>query len=114
MTSAQFVEPTRRTYRLKKVSSPPREETASLLPKKVREVPRTVNRRRPSPPRISPSILLQMDLGIVAAIVILIVWGVWTFAWSAPGWAHILLMIGLFLLIYRIVVRGTSGGGSRS
>lgn len=55
-----------------------------------------------------------MDLGIVAAIVILIVWGVWTFAWSAPGWAHILLMIGLFLLIYRIVVRGTSGGGSRS
>lgn len=48
-----------------------------------------------------------MDLGIVAAVVILIVWGVWTFAGSAPGWAHILLTLGVFLLIYRIVVRGT-------
>lgn len=48
-----------------------------------------------------------MDLGIAAALVILAVWGVWTFAASAPGWAHILLTIGVFLLIYRIVVRGT-------
>ena len=35
--------------------------------------------------------------------------GVWTFAFNAPGWAHILLMGGMFLLVYRIVVRGTPG-----
>ena len=50
-----------------------------------------------------------MDLGIIAAIIILAVWGVWTFALNAPGWAHILLTIGMFLLFYRIVVRGTPG-----
>ena len=50
-----------------------------------------------------------MDLGTVAAVLILAGWAVWTFAFSAPGWAHILLMGGMFLLIYRIVVRGTPG-----
>lgn len=50
-----------------------------------------------------------MDLGIISAIVILVVWGVWTFAFNAPGWAHLLLTLGMFLLIYRIVVRGTPG-----
>jgi uncharacterized membrane protein len=46
-----------------------------------------------------------MDLGIIAAIVMLVVWGVVTFTTSAPGWIHILLTMGMFLLIYRIVVR---------
>jgi membrane-bound ClpP family serine protease len=50
-----------------------------------------------------------MDLGIVVALIMLVVWGVWTFALSAPGWAHILLTVGVFLLFYRIVVRGTPG-----
>jgi hypothetical protein len=50
-----------------------------------------------------------MDLGILVALVMLVVWGVWTFAFSAPGFAHILLTAGVFLLIYRIVVRGTPG-----
>jgi hypothetical protein len=39
-----------------------------------------------------------------------------TFMTSAPGWIHILLTMGMSLLIYRIVVRGTrsvtSGGKS--
>jgi hypothetical protein len=50
-----------------------------------------------------------MDLGIVAAAIMLIVWAVWTFALNAPGWAHLLLTLGVFLLFYRIVVRGTPG-----
>ena len=50
-----------------------------------------------------------MDLGIVAALVMLVVWGIWTFLFNAPGWAHLLLTAGMFLLFYRIVVRGTPG-----
>ena len=48
-----------------------------------------------------------MDIGIVAAIAMLLVWGIGTVAFEAPGWLHILLMVGVFLLIHRIVVRGT-------
>lgn len=50
-----------------------------------------------------------MDLGIVAAILMLIVWAFVTFTTTAPGWIHILLTMGMFLLVYRIVVRGTRG-----
>ena len=48
-----------------------------------------------------------MDLGILAAIAMLVVWAVATFMLEAPGWIHLLLSAGVFLLIYRIVVRGT-------
>ena len=48
-----------------------------------------------------------MDLGIIAAVLMLIVWAVGTVAFEAPGWLHILLTAGVFLLIHRIVVRGT-------
>ena len=50
-----------------------------------------------------------MDLGIVAAIAMLGVWAFITFTTTAPGWIHILLTMGMCLLIYRIVVRGTRG-----
>ena len=50
-----------------------------------------------------------MDLGIIAAILMLAVWAFFTFTTTAPGWIHILLTVGVFLLIYRIVVRGTRG-----
>ena len=50
-----------------------------------------------------------MDLGIIAAILMLAVWAFFTFTTTAPGWIHILLTLGVFLLIYRIVVRGTRG-----
>ena len=50
-----------------------------------------------------------MDLGIVAAILMLAIWAFVTFTTTAPGWIHILLTAGMFLLIYRIVVRGTRG-----
>ena len=48
-----------------------------------------------------------MDLWIVAAIAMLVVWGVATVAFAAPGWLHLLLTAGVFVLIWRIVVRGT-------
>lgn len=50
-----------------------------------------------------------MDLGIIAAIAMLVVWAIVTFTTTAPGWTHLLLTMGMFLLIYRIVVRGTRG-----
>ena len=50
-----------------------------------------------------------MDIGIIAAIVMLGVWAFFTFTTTAPGWIHILLTMGMCLLIYRIVVRGTRG-----
>lgn len=63
-----------------------------------------------------PLPLTKMDLGILAALAVLIIWAIWTFAFHAPGFAHILLTAGVFLLIYRIVARGTPGyrsGGER-
>ena len=48
------------------------------------------------------------DLGVIAALAMLVVWGVGTFViGDAPGWLHGLLTLGTFLLIWRIVVRGT-------
>jgi hypothetical protein len=49
-----------------------------------------------------------MDLGIIAAIVLIVLWAVGTFAFAAPGWIHLLLTVGVFVLIWRIVVRGTT------
>ena len=54
-----------------------------------------------------------MDLGILAALAMLAVWAVATFKFDAPGWVHVLLTAGVFLLIWRIVVRGTSGAVPR-
>jgi hypothetical protein len=50
-----------------------------------------------------------MDIGIIAGVGMLVVWAVGTFAFEAPGWIHLLLSVGVFLIIYRIVVRGTPG-----
>jgi len=55
-----------------------------------------------------------MDLGILGAIATLIVWAVATFMFEAPGWIHLLLTVGVFLLIYRIVIRGTSDADTTS
>jgi uncharacterized membrane protein len=49
-----------------------------------------------------------MDLGIVAALVMLAIWAFATFTTTAPGWIHLLLSVGVFLLIYRIVVISTA------
>ncbi|MFN2400509.1 MAG: hypothetical protein ABR543_18010 [Gemmatimonadaceae bacterium] len=49
----------------------------------------------------------RVDIGIVAAVAMLVVWAIGAFAFSGPGWIHGLLTLGVFLLIWRIVVRGT-------
>jgi len=51
-----------------------------------------------------------MDLGILAALVMLGIWAFASFTTTAPGWIHLLLSAGVFLLIYRIVVRGSGAG----
>jgi len=46
-----------------------------------------------------------MDLGIVGAIVLLIVWAIGALVIQGPGYIHLLLTIGVSLLIFRIVAR---------
>jgi hypothetical protein len=48
-----------------------------------------------------------MDLWTIAALLLLAVWAAGTFAFPAPGWVHLLLTAGIFILIWRIVVRST-------
>lgn len=50
-----------------------------------------------------------MDIWIIGAVLMLAIWAFVTFTTTAPGWIHLLLTVGMFLLIYRIVVRGTRG-----
>jgi hypothetical protein len=49
-----------------------------------------------------------MDLGMLAAIAMLVIWALGAFVLQAPGWIHLLLTLGVSLLIYRIVVRGST------
>ena len=47
-----------------------------------------------------------MDIGIIAAVVMLVVWAIITFVVNdAPGVTHALLIAGVSLLIWRIVKR---------
>ena len=48
----------------------------------------------------------KMDLGILAAIVMLLAWAIITFVMNdAPGITHALLTAGVALLVWRIVRR---------
>ncbi len=51
-----------------------------------------------------------MDLSLIAGVVMLLVWGGLTIATDAPGVVHLLLTGGVFLIIWRIVVRDTPAG----
>jgi len=46
-----------------------------------------------------------MDSFLALAAVLLILWAVGTW-FEAPGWIHLLLTAGVFLLLYRIATRG--------
>jgi len=50
----------------------------------------------------------------IVAVAILAIWAGITFMTEAPGWIHLLLTAGVFLLIYRIVVRGAKSGTTPS
>jgi hypothetical protein len=47
-----------------------------------------------------------MDLGIIAGIAMLVVWVFAALVFNGPGWVHGLLTLGVFIVIWRIVVRG--------
>ncbi len=51
-----------------------------------------------------------MDLSLITGIVMLVAWAVLTLTTEAPGFVHLLLTAGVFLIIWRIVVRGTPSG----
>ena len=47
-----------------------------------------------------------MDIGILAGVGLLIVWAVAALVLDGPGWVHLLLTVGVFVIIWRVVVRG--------
>ena len=47
-----------------------------------------------------------MDLGIIVGLIMIIIWAVFVFIVNnAPGFVHLLLTLGLFIVIWRIVAR---------
>jgi hypothetical protein len=46
-----------------------------------------------------------MDIGIIVGIAMLVAWVFGTLN-EGPGWIHLLLTLGVFVIIWRIVVRG--------
>ena len=54
-----------------------------------------------------------MDLGLLGAIALLVVWAIAALVLQGPGWVHLLLTIGVSLLIYRVVARGSSREGPK-
>lgn len=51
-----------------------------------------------------------MDLGIIAAVIMIAVWAVLTFTTDAPGYVHLLLTIGFFVLFWRVIVKNQPRG----
>lgn len=47
-----------------------------------------------------------MDFGIIAGILLLVIWAIVALGMNGPGWIHLLLTAGVTLIIWRIVVRG--------
>lgn len=55
-----------------------------------------------------------MDIGILIAVLMLVVWAVITFIVNdAPGATHALLIAGVSLLIWRTVKRSETAGSER-
>ena len=48
-----------------------------------------------------------MDLGILGGVVLIVIWAISTFLFSGPGWVNLLLTLGVTILVWRVVVRGT-------
>jgi hypothetical protein len=48
-----------------------------------------------------------VDLGIIIGVILLVIWAVFVFIVNnAPGFVHLLLTLGLFIVIWRIVAIG--------
>jgi hypothetical protein len=48
-----------------------------------------------------------MNVASAVGIALIVIWAIITFAFDAPGWVHLLLTLGVFVLIWGIVMRGT-------
>ena len=48
-----------------------------------------------------------MNLRLYGGILMLVVWAAVTVAMEAPGYVHLLLVFGVFLLIWGITLQGT-------
>ena len=95
--------PTRRTYRLK---------TSPFVPA-LREC-RFRDDERQSQDELPAAEDTVMDVGIVAAVALLVLWGLATLFLGAPGWANMLLTVGVFLLVWRVVRSPSSKAPPRS
>ena len=51
-----------------------------------------------------------MDLRILGALAMLVIWAIAALVYEGPGWVHLLLTVGVSLLIYGIVARGSERG----
>lgn len=49
-----------------------------------------------------------MDLRMLGALALLVIWAIGALVLQGPGWIHLLLTLGVSLLIYSVVVRGSS------
>jgi hypothetical protein len=54
-----------------------------------------------------------VDLRMLGALALLLIWAIAALVMEGPGWVHLLLTIGVSLLIYSVVVRGSSRDESR-
>jgi len=54
-----------------------------------------------------------MDLRMLGAIALLVLWAIAAFVWQGPGWVHLLLTLGVSLLVYSVVARGSSRDGAK-
>lgn len=49
-----------------------------------------------------------MDLRILGALALLLIWAIAALVLEGPGWVHLLLTIGVSLLIYGVVARSSA------
>jgi hypothetical protein len=47
-----------------------------------------------------------MDLGLGIGVALIVIWAIVALGFNGPGWIHLLLTVGVFIVIWRIVVRG--------
>lgn len=50
-----------------------------------------------------------MDLGILLALALIVVWAVVALGFNGPGWIHLLLTVGVSLFIWRWANRKPAG-----
>ena len=53
-------------------------------------------------------------LALPLGLIMLVLWALATFAFSGPGWVHLFLTLGVFMVIWGIVARGARGDRARA